>query len=299
MYGRRVFAALAILVGALFSTTSFVGRAQAQADPKTNREWVAINEPGYHRVEIVMPPARIDGAENFAMRLRVLPTGERWAVIRTDDFAEDEILSDVNAWTEMTALTSADIEVQARYSGDDRSPDTDLYALDGGQWATTTMEFRTGYVQYMRQFELWFVVEGFASGDTVTVDLDRLVYESTGSFGSRVVLDEFGTSPTAVTGEAPTTPATRVALGQNAPNPFNPSTHIPFRLADAGMAQLTVYDLNGALVRTLVSGELSAGTYAATWEGVDASGMPVPSGVYLARLTTGGTQQTRKMLLVK
>lgn len=299
MYGRRALVALAILVGALIST-SFVGRANAQADPQTDREWQAINDAGFHRVEIVTPPLpRGDDDGNYALRLRVLAVeGARWAVVYTDDFGPTEVVSDVDSWAEMTARTSADVKVQARYSGDSRDLDTDIYPLDGGEWATTIMSFRGGYAQYMRRFELWFVIAGFDSGDTILVDLDRLVYESTGPWGNRLVLDEFGTAPTGIAGETPrVTP--RVTLAQNVPNPFNPRTTIPFELSAAGAVRLDVYNIGGRKVATLVDGFQPAGTHAVSWDGLNAAGTPVPSGTYLARLTAGGTQLTRSMLLVK
>jgi hypothetical protein len=84
------------------------------------------------------------------------------------------------------------------------------------------------------------------------------------------------------------------ALAQNYPNPFNPSTTISFSLAERGSAVLTVYDVLGREVATLVSGTLEAGTYSATW---DAAG--VAGGVYYYTLRSGASEQTRKMLLLK
>ena len=75
------------------------------------------------------------------------------------------------------------------------------------------------------------------------------------------------------------------ALHPNFPNPFNPSTTIRYQLPEASNVQLTVYDVTGQLVRTLVEGNMEAGHYVATWNGRDVSGRAVASGVYLSRWT--------------
>ena len=84
------------------------------------------------------------------------------------------------------------------------------------------------------------------------------------------------------------------SLKQNYPNPFNPSTTIEFALPGAGFVTLTVHNLIGQEVATIVSGERAAGTFTATW---DASGLP--SGVYFYRLTAGEYIQTKKMVLLQ
>ncbi len=89
------------------------------------------------------------------------------------------------------------------------------------------------------------------------------------------------------------------ALLQNYPNPFNPSTTISFALPEAGVVQLTIYNLHGQEVRTLASGNYASGKYAITWDGKDESGQIVPSGVYLYKLRVNGFVQTRKMTFMK
>jgi hypothetical protein len=89
-------------------------------------------------------------------------------------------------------------------------------------------------------------------------------------------------------------------LGQNRPNPFNPSTSIPFALVSESAVTLRVYDAAGRRVRTLVNGTRPAGEHAANWDGRDDAGRTVATGVYFCRLTTtDGTTLTRRMILVK
>ena len=96
-----------------------------------------------------------------------------------------------------------------------------------------------------------------------------------------------------------------VNLQQNVPNPFNPQTTIRFELAEAGPVTLAVFDAQGRRVATLARGFYAAGEHAAAWDGRDATGRPVGSGVYLYRLlvqpVSGGQRQVyiRRMLLLR
>jgi len=94
------------------------------------------------------------------------------------------------------------------------------------------------------------------------------------------------------------TPAA-ATLRCNYPNPFNPTTVIPFSLRSGGMAELVIYDASGRRVRGLVNGALPAGGHEAIWDGKDDRGRPVASGVYFARLGYTGGCATLKLVLVR
>ena len=83
-------------------------------------------------------------------------------------------------------------------------------------------------------------------------------------------------------------------LSQNYPNPFNPLTTVQFSIPKESLVRLSVFTTLGQEVATLVSAELSAGEYSATW---DAAGQP--SGVYFYRLTAGTHTATRRMILLR
>ncbi len=83
-------------------------------------------------------------------------------------------------------------------------------------------------------------------------------------------------------------------LAANAPNPFNPSTTISFRLPETGEASLRVHDLQGREVAVLADGLLSSGEHQLTFDGSN-----LASGVYLYTLSQGAYSETRKMVLVK
>jgi hypothetical protein len=95
------------------------------------------------------------------------------------------------------------------------------------------------------------------------------------------------------------TPAAATRLLGAHPNPFNPRTEIAFELDRASSCRLTVFDLQGRQVASLVDGELEAGTHRVAWQATDAQGNPLPSGVYFACLRAGIYAETRKLTLVR
>ncbi|MDH7516222.1 MAG: carboxypeptidase regulatory-like domain-containing protein [Bacteroidota bacterium] len=115
--------------------------------------------------------------------------------------------------------------------------------------------------------------------------------ETRQGFGTAVV--SVRKNDATVGAENPTVPL-RPFLAQNYPNPFNPSTVITFGIPAASQVSLTVQNLLGSRVATLLEGRMDAGTYTVHW---DASSLP--AGVYLYRLENEGTVLTRRMLLVK
>ena len=97
---------------------------------------------------------------------------------------------------------------------------------------------------------------------------------------------------------------TQSRLLQNYPNPFNPETWIPYQLAEDSSVSVSIYDTTGQLVRTLSLGFQAAGFYnsqerAAYWDGRNALGERVASGIYFYQLTTPAFQQTRRLVIVK
>ena len=88
--------------------------------------------------------------------------------------------------------------------------------------------------------------------------------------------------------------ATDYKLSQNYPNPFNPSTQIDFSIPENGYTKLEIYNSLGQVVNTLVSGDLSAGSYTATFDGAGLS-----SGIYFYKLQSGEFSTVKKMNLIK
>ncbi|MBK8164790.1 MAG: hypothetical protein IPK64_02380 [bacterium] len=97
------------------------------------------------------------------------------------------------------------------------------------------------------------------------------------------------------------TPSTSMLgqLEQNSPNPFNPSTTIAFELPSAGESTLEVFDQRGSLVWKRDLGFLEAGRHVEIWDGTDAAGQRVSSGIYHYALSVDQWRASRKMVLVK
>jgi len=90
------------------------------------------------------------------------------------------------------------------------------------------------------------------------------------------------------------------ALEQNYPNPFNPETSISYYIPVATKVKLTIYDVQGREINTLVNTNQQAGRYQIQWNGKDAYGNNIPSGAYFYSLAAGKEfSQTKKMLMVK
>ncbi len=110
---------------------------------------------------------------------------------------------------------------------------------------------------------------------------------------------EFAIAPEVIAAIVPEDRPLVYALHQNMPNPFNPETTIRYELPDAVDVRLVVYNLVGQQIRTLVSEHQEAGRYQMTWNGLDAQGRQVGSGLYLLRMEAGSFKQTRRMLMLK
>ncbi|MBP7310449.1 MAG: T9SS type A sorting domain-containing protein, partial [Candidatus Cloacimonetes bacterium] len=88
-------------------------------------------------------------------------------------------------------------------------------------------------------------------------------------------------------------------LSQNYPNPFNPETTISFQMPKAAPVRLAIYNVKGQLVKVLHDGTASQGDNSVVWDGTDAGGNAVSSGIYFSRLESGSKTEIRKMMLMK
>ena len=124
-----------------------------------------------------------------------------------------------------------------------------------------------------------FILVGVTDDDSSSVQVDEIWYnERPAGLG--------------ISDEAPI--ASRYELGQNYPNPFNPTTHIRFNIPETASAKLTVFNVMGEEVATLVNGVMQAGGHTVSWNAAS-----MPTGVYFYQLESGNFSQTKKLLLVK
>ncbi len=149
-------------------------------------------------------------------------------------------------------------------------------AWDWGQWTRSEQEAVKDLLDRMNN-DLLFVLPGPPSSDRSLPALP----------GGTCSVGRYEARPSAH------------GLFQNVPNPFSSSTLIRFQLPTRGHVSLSVYDLSGRLVRTLVDEQQERGVYSANWDGKDGAGRPVSQGIYLYRLDAGYLSATRKMVVVR
>ncbi len=178
------------------------------------------------------------------------------------------------------------------------------YAYEDGQYWDDTeyllpAQTRSATVTVYYQSTSREYVE-FLRDANVTNDLGQQLYAAWVAQG-RAAPVVMATQSTAMdmTDVAQQRPPARDELAANIPNPFNPTTVIPYALARDGQVRLRIFDAAGRLVRTLVDERRPAGKHGELWDGRDGAGRGVASGVYFYRLETERGTLTRKLVLAR
>ena len=146
-----------------------------------------------------------------------------------------------------------------------------------------------------------------AADDPLVLPAERIaVLDLTGDGYAEIVIENRDTATVQVWGGKATDTATEEVieaalhrLFQNYPNPFRDRTTITYAVEQPGPVTVTVYDLLGRHVRTLVEADQPAGTYQVAWDGRDAGGQPVASGTYFYRLRVGEAASGKQALYIK
>jgi len=138
------------------------------------------------------------------------------------------------------------------------------------------------------RFELW------DANRKTTMEISDQIYfignDHLGTVGSPLLLRSEGYGP-----EIPD----EIGLSQNFPNPFNPITEIRYNLPIDQVVAITVYDLNGRVVRTLINGAQSAGYHKVIWDGTNENGIAISTGIYFYQMRAGDFVEMKKMVLLK
>jgi len=88
-------------------------------------------------------------------------------------------------------------------------------------------------------------------------------------------------------------------LGPSVPNPASPATTIHFTVKETGVVDLGIYNVLGQRVRTLYSGDLSAGEHTRVWDGRDEAGVDLPPGIYFVRVTQNQVSESSRLVLLR
>ena len=153
----------------------------------------------------------------------------------------------------------------------------DLSSLDPAMVFTTTDSFYVDQEGTNGSYEYWITAVDSAGNESDASDIAAVVLSAS----------------------AQTAVPTVFALEQNYPNPFNPSTQIRYALPEATGVTITVYDMMGRKVRTLVQDTQSAGYHTALWNATNDRGLPVSAGMYIYTLQAGDHHHMKKMILLK
>ena len=174
------------------------------------------------------------------------------------------------------------------------------YTVDGGEsWQAVPLRYQHGLIRYIHfdargngyaTLHYYFEEEEgpgtrMLNPQSPPWDYEYLLYWP--AEGSRVTDSERSNRPASL------------QLAQNYPNPFNAGTRIAYVLPIDGQVRLTIYNLSGQQVRTLLHERQTAGQHLAHWDGCTGQGLLAPSGVYICRLETGGEIKTRKMIYLR
>jgi hypothetical protein len=130
------------------------------------------------------------------------------------------------------------------------------------------------------------IVIHLSSGDTFEIDTSEII-EIT--FDGEVTIQEMVN----ILKQVP------IKLVKNYPNPFNPKTIITFELSQSGKTSVTIYNLKGQKVKTLVNEELISGNHSFTWNGTDENNYRVASGVYFYKVAVNNSEKISKMIMLK
>ena len=153
----------------------------------------------------------------------------------------------------------------------------DINSFDPAMVFTTTDSFYVDEEGTQGSYEYWITAVDSAGNESDASDIAAVVLSAL----------EQATVPTVF------------ALEQNYPNPFNPSTQIRYALPEATGVVITVYDMMGRKVRTLVQDTQSAGYHTALWNATNDRGLPVSAGMYIYTLQAGDHHHMKKMVLLK
>ena len=248
-----------------------------------------------------------EGLKALGVRATLVSTGEALSTdieIRDDETPSTSIelsaapntLSENDALTIVTVTATLDGKALAEVATVHLAIDNESTATRDVDYAalfTPMIEIAAGSITGTVNFYIDPRSDNLEEGDEVV----RLIGTIEGLEGDEVEITI--SDPVAAKAVVETKPES-FALANNYPNPFNPTTTIQYALPQAADVELTVYNVFGQVVRTLVAEHQSAGRYAVEWDATNDSGHSLSSGMYLYRLQAGGAfLEVKKMLLLR
>ncbi len=234
---------------------------------------IPIDQPAPH----VGPPVLARGRDDRLMRVAVLggtafdATQIDWPTVKLQDVSATE------AWIEDAAAppTLHEVDCECSTAPGDKRPDLILN---------------------FHKRSILDALRPVVTGEVRTLNLTGKLLDGTLFRGSDCIVIRAGSD------DATLPPSTKAIISSslaNYPNPFNATTVIRYSLSSAAKTRLELFDVLGRRVRTLVDEVQIEGAHEVTWDGADAEGHALASGMYFYRLTSGSQSQSRKMLMIK
>jgi hypothetical protein len=219
------------------------------------------------------------GPEMQAIVTAILP-GSTWLVARAHGPSVQGTVTDATSGAPLLARIAIP-EIQNNWGN--------------GELEDMWTEAATGYYCRMRP----------AAQEAITLQVSADGYEprqvvvTTGGPDATIANIELTPITVSVAADAGAGPSAATRLEPGFPNPFNPSTRLPFVLAREEEVTIAVHDLTGRRVRTLVRGRMAPGNHETSWDGTDEAGNRLASGIYLCRMETGAESHSIRLALLK
>jgi len=185
----------------------------------------------------------------------------------------------------------------------------ELLSVNNGSWTDNDGDSLTFTYQWYSDddsldFDGSAITEAIDSTYTLTsADVEYYIYAvvtaDDGNGGSEHANSNYSAQVIPFVGVEDSRVATEYSLSQNYPNPFNPTTNINYDLPEQSTVSLTIFDIRGQAVMTLLDAGKPPGNYVVKWSGLDQSGNQVSTGVYFCRLDAGTYSQTIKMVYLR
>ncbi|MGE5313831.1 MAG: FlgD immunoglobulin-like domain containing protein [Acidobacteriota bacterium] len=199
----------------------------------------------------------------------------------------------VSGWYQFTGVAGDQFNVAVlMYTGSG----SNLTLIGAGEFATSTS---TGSTWAKFTAPITYISPQVPSIVTIHMIVDSAPDSSDPHVGSFYIVDDLTLDAVTAVGDQGASAPAAFALEQNFPNPFNPSTTIRYSLPKESNVTLSVYNMLGEEVKTLVSGVRASGTHEVVWNGDTNAGVPAGSGLYVYRLRAGSLTEVRRMMLVK
>ena len=247
-----------------------------------------------------------EGLEAIGVQATLVSTGQTLVtniVIRDDETPSTSIAlsADPSTLSENDDLTT--VTITATLDGKALAADATVHlAIDNGSTATRDLDYAALFTPRIELLAgsitgtVNFYVDPRADNLEEGDEIIRLTGTIDGLAGDSVEIAI--SDPGAAKAVVQTRPEA-FSLADNFPNPFNPATTIQYALPQAADVELTVYNVVGQPVRTLVAEHQRAGRYVVEWDATNDSGYSLSSGMYLYRLQAGEFREVRKMLLLR